>query len=202
MIRVEVVREKVRRLVGTTEALSRVLPESADALALDRDRRDLVAFRVYLLMQEAIDLAAHVIAEEGLGPAPSLREHFTIVAERGVVDAAIAQQLAAGVKVRNGDRTRLRGRRSGEAAGRSEAVAAAGAAVQRRDPRARREPLRRLTEFTQQALHRRPVRPRRSFGTSSSASTAMRVFILLCPRRRSEKWIGISTMRCPARAMR
>ena len=101
MIHVEVVREKVRRLLDTADALRRVLPESADALAVDRDRRDLVAFRVYLVMQEAVDLAAHLIAEEGFGPAPSLREHFTIVAERGVVDVALAQQLAAGVKVRN-----------------------------------------------------------------------------------------------------
>jgi uncharacterized protein YutE (UPF0331/DUF86 family) len=60
-----------------------------------------VSFRVYLAMQEAIDLASHVLADHGWGPASSLRDHFAILERRGVIAAALATPLADGVKVRN-----------------------------------------------------------------------------------------------------
>jgi len=78
-----------------------VLPADSAALAADKDRLDLVAFRVYLVMQEAVDLATHVIADHGWGPAGSLRDHFSMLASRGVLDAALANELSAGVKVQN-----------------------------------------------------------------------------------------------------
>jgi uncharacterized protein YutE (UPF0331/DUF86 family) len=52
-------------------------------------------------MQEAIDLAAHVIADQGWGPLPNLREHFTVLTTKGVLPAELGTRLAAGVKVRN-----------------------------------------------------------------------------------------------------
>lgn len=42
-----------------------------------------------------------MVADQGWGPAPSLREHFVILRERGVIDAATESSLGAGVKVRN-----------------------------------------------------------------------------------------------------
>ena len=50
MVRGELVREKARRLSETMAALGRVLPETSAALAADGDLRDLVAFRVYLVV--------------------------------------------------------------------------------------------------------------------------------------------------------
>ena len=101
MVRVDLVREKVRRLRRTSESLASCLPRDATQLGGDRDSLDLVSFRVYLAMQEAIDLAAHIIADQGWGPAPSLRDHFVILADKGVVDGALAASLADGIKVRN-----------------------------------------------------------------------------------------------------
>ena len=101
MVRPDLVREKARRLAETLSLLRRVLPGEAAALAADVDARDLVAFRVYLAVQQCIDLAAHILADEGWGPAPSLREHFTILAAHGVVDEGSANALSAAVKVRN-----------------------------------------------------------------------------------------------------
>lgn len=60
-----------------------------------------MSFRVFLVVQGAIDLAAHSIAERGLGPAPSLRDHFLILRDQGLLDHALAEQLAAAVRVRN-----------------------------------------------------------------------------------------------------
>ncbi len=70
-------------------------------MAADRDVLDLVSFRVYLVVQDAVDIAAHVIADEGWGPAPSLRDHFVILEQKGIVDAALVASLSSAVKVRN-----------------------------------------------------------------------------------------------------
>lgn len=101
MVVLDLVREKLRRIRGTQDALRGVMPDGAAGLEKDRDRLDLVAFRVYLLMQEAIDLASHVISDQGWGPAPSLREHFVILIEHQVIPAELGTRLAAGIKVRN-----------------------------------------------------------------------------------------------------
>ena len=66
-----------------------------------RDVRDLVSFRVYLVMQDAIDLCSHVIADQGWGPVPSLRDHFAVLADKGVLPSDLADRLSAGVKLRN-----------------------------------------------------------------------------------------------------
>ena len=100
MVQIELVRDKIRRLRETVAALRSALPAEAGSLT-GRDARDLVSFRVYLGVQEAIDVASHVIADEGWGPAPSLRDHFTILAARGVLEHELAETLAASVKIRN-----------------------------------------------------------------------------------------------------
>ncbi len=101
MIRASVAREKTRRLLHVVELLERSLPVDPAPLATDEDLLHLVAFRVYLGLQEAIDLASHVIADEGWGPVASLREHFDVLAARGVVAPATAGLLADAVKIRN-----------------------------------------------------------------------------------------------------
>ena len=101
MVRIEVVREKIRRLRATLEALNARLPSDADSMTSDRDVLDLVSFRVYLIVQDAVDIASHIIADEGWGPAPSLRDHFTILEEKKVVGTALAASLSSAVKVRN-----------------------------------------------------------------------------------------------------
>lgn len=100
MVRIELVRDKIRRLRDTVAALRDALPANHTGLS-NRDALDLVSFRVYLGLQEAIDLASHLIADEGWGPAPSLRDHFTILASQQVLEPGLAMTLASGVKVRN-----------------------------------------------------------------------------------------------------
>jgi uncharacterized protein YutE (UPF0331/DUF86 family) len=100
MVRIDLVRAKIGRLKDTVGALRGGLPP-AGATSASRDTIELASFRVYLGVQEAIDLCAHIIADQGWGPVPSLREHFTMLATKGVLEAELAAQLAAGVKVRN-----------------------------------------------------------------------------------------------------
>lgn len=101
MVRVDLVREKVRQVRATLALLAARLPADANALRADHDALDLVAFRVYLVMQHVVDIAAHVIADEGWGPAPSLRDHFAVLEQRGVLDAPLVAPLSSAIKVRN-----------------------------------------------------------------------------------------------------
>ena len=101
MVRLDLVRDKISRLRDTAAWLRACLPDQAAAMAASRDVRDLVSFRVYLVMQEAIDLCSHVIADQGWGPVASLRDHFIVMASKGVLPAELAVQLATAVKVRN-----------------------------------------------------------------------------------------------------
>lgn len=101
MVQVDLVRDKIRRLRETAAALATCLPSEASALESDRDARDLVAFRVYLALQEAVDLCAHIIADQGWGPAPNLRDHFVLLGDKGVIDKGIARTFSEGMKLRN-----------------------------------------------------------------------------------------------------
>ena len=101
MVQLEIVRQKVSRMRDTGLRLKACLPATSDTVANDPDVRDLVSFRVYLLVQDAIDICSHIIADQGWGPVPSLRDHFTFLSGKGVLPSGLAGQLAAAVKVRN-----------------------------------------------------------------------------------------------------
>ncbi len=100
-MQIDLVRQKIGRIRHVAELLSVGLPSQPEALVNDEDALHLVAFRVYLGLQEALDLASHLVADQGWGPAASLREHFEILARQGVLDARLAATLADGVKIRN-----------------------------------------------------------------------------------------------------
>jgi len=101
MVQLDLVRDKIARLRDTASALRSCLPGTASVMSANRDARDLVSFRVYLAVQEAIDLCSHVIADQGWGPVASLRDHFIVMESKGVLPAELAGRLATAVKVRN-----------------------------------------------------------------------------------------------------
>ncbi len=101
MVQLNLVRDKIVRLRDTAAALRSCLPGTATSMTTSRDVRDLVSFRVYLAVQEAIDLCSHVIADRGWGPVASLRDHFTLLGNKGVLPTELAGQSATAVKVRN-----------------------------------------------------------------------------------------------------
>ena len=52
-------------------------------------------------IQEAIDVAFHVSADEGFGIPASYAESFDLLARNGVIDAALATRLARAASLRN-----------------------------------------------------------------------------------------------------
>jgi uncharacterized protein YutE (UPF0331/DUF86 family) len=81
--------------------LQSVLPPTADAFAADRTTREIVTFNLFLALQETIALATYWLADEGAGVPATYGEAFTALADRGVIDGALAARLRAAVGLRN-----------------------------------------------------------------------------------------------------
>lgn len=65
------------------------------------DVEDITALNLQRAVQAAIDLAAHVVADEGYGVPSDSAEIFTLLEERSVLDADLARRLRKMVGFRN-----------------------------------------------------------------------------------------------------
>jgi len=93
-----------RKLAAMREHLDRVRrrrPERLDDLRTDVDRQDALAMSLLVVVQESLDLAFHLVTDEGWGMPASYAESFEILAQHGVLDAELAGALAAAARLRN-----------------------------------------------------------------------------------------------------
>lgn len=101
MVDLDLVAAKLAELGDRTARVRRHRPPSADALARDRDAIDLVSFNLMLSVQCCLDVASHLIADEGWPPARDLAGAFRRLHEQGVLDAATASALGRAAGLRN-----------------------------------------------------------------------------------------------------
>jgi uncharacterized protein YutE (UPF0331/DUF86 family) len=93
-----------RKLATLREHLARIRRRrtaTADELRDDVDRLDALSLSLLVVVQEAVDIAYHLASDEGWGAPASHREGFELLARHGVVDGALAAQLAIAAQVRN-----------------------------------------------------------------------------------------------------
>lgn len=93
-----------RKIAAIRDAVTRVrevLPPTADAFLADRTAREVVTLNLFLALQESIALAMHWLADEGADVPRAHGEAFTALADRGVIDPALAQRLRAAAGLRN-----------------------------------------------------------------------------------------------------
>jgi len=94
----------VRKVAMLREHLGRARrrrPPSPELLQSDVDLQDALALSLLVAIQEAVDIALHVAADEGWGVAASYAEAFEMLAAHGVIDAGHARELGATAAVRN-----------------------------------------------------------------------------------------------------
>jgi uncharacterized protein YutE (UPF0331/DUF86 family) len=101
MVRPDVAAKKIARATAWLEDADAILSQSRDAFMSDRQGRDLAAFYLFLAIQECIDLAAHWIADSGWTPPETASSTFDVLAERGVIDAELADGMRAAAGLRN-----------------------------------------------------------------------------------------------------
>jgi uncharacterized protein YutE (UPF0331/DUF86 family) len=67
----------------------------------DKILQDALAMSLLVALQEAVDIAFHMIADEGWGIARSYADGFSTLAEHGVLSAELAHELGNVARLRN-----------------------------------------------------------------------------------------------------
>ena len=67
----------------------------------DLDRQDVVSFNLYLAVENCIDIAAHIISENGWGVPGSASEMFYLLEDRGILDPELTERMIKAVGLRN-----------------------------------------------------------------------------------------------------
>jgi uncharacterized protein YutE (UPF0331/DUF86 family) len=98
---VELILQKIARLREQVELVRVRRPAAPDVLAADTVLRDALALALLVAVQEAIDIAYHVIADEGWGAPDSHAAAFSALHAHGVLDEDLATRVASVARVRN-----------------------------------------------------------------------------------------------------
>jgi uncharacterized protein YutE (UPF0331/DUF86 family) len=94
----------LRKLAVLEEHLGRAArrrPPSLDALKNDDLLQDALAMSLLVAIQEAIDVAFHIVADEGWGLPASNAEAFDRLAQHSVIDQDLAARMAGATGLRN-----------------------------------------------------------------------------------------------------
>jgi uncharacterized protein YutE (UPF0331/DUF86 family) len=87
----------IQRCLKRIEQVTSLNPETLD----DLDTQEIFILNLQRAVQSSIDLAAHVIADEGLGIPSELREHFDLLEQAGVINKDQVKRLRKMVGFRN-----------------------------------------------------------------------------------------------------
>ena len=72
-----------------------------NAFLADLDRQEIVVFNFQMALQNYIDIASHIISEQGLGMPGSTNELFYMLEENGYIDRALTEKMVKAVGFRN-----------------------------------------------------------------------------------------------------
>lgn len=67
----------------------------------DIDRQESILFNLQMAVQNCIDIAAHIISEEGFGVPGSTNEMFYLMEENGYLDSELTEKMVKAVGFRN-----------------------------------------------------------------------------------------------------
>jgi uncharacterized protein YutE (UPF0331/DUF86 family) len=93
LAKVAVIQRCMRRIKESTEL---------DPSALENiDKQDIFVLNLQRAVQAAIDLAAHIVASEGLGLPDSIKDNFKLIKDAGIISEGIALKMEAMSGFRN-----------------------------------------------------------------------------------------------------
>lgn len=99
MVDAEIVAAKLSDLEHRLERVVQFCPEHVEEL--EQDRFELLSFNLMLGIQACLDIASHLIADEGWRPATTLAESFARLEEKGVLESKTARDLQKAAGLRN-----------------------------------------------------------------------------------------------------
>jgi len=87
----------IQKCLRRIKEVTGLFPERLD----DLDVQDIFVLNLQRAIQSAIDLAAHIVAFEGLGISDTIRGHFVLLENAKVITKALSQKMQSMVGFRN-----------------------------------------------------------------------------------------------------
>ena len=97
----EVVEQKLESLRHCLQRIEAKCPADAQTLATDPDLQDIVALNLSRAVQVCVDIGAHLISGMDVPPPDTMGQTFDLLAQAGVLTAALAGSLTKAVGFRN-----------------------------------------------------------------------------------------------------
>ena len=88
----------IQRCLNRVEKVTELNPDSLDN---NLDVQDIFVLNVQRAVQATLDLAAHIVADEGLGVPQELRENFDLLERNGILNRELSGRLRKMVGFRN-----------------------------------------------------------------------------------------------------
>lgn len=92
---------KIGRIERSLRRIECKRPASLQSFANDQDCQDIVLFNLIQALQGCIDLAAHIVSDEGFGMVGSTNEFFYLLQEQGIIPADLTEKMVRAVGFRN-----------------------------------------------------------------------------------------------------
>ena len=97
----EVVEQKLESLRHCLRRIEVKCPADAQTLATDPDLQDIVSLNLSRAVQVCVDIGAHLISGMEVPPPDTMGQTFDLLAQAGVLTAALANNLKKAVGFRN-----------------------------------------------------------------------------------------------------
>jgi uncharacterized protein YutE (UPF0331/DUF86 family) len=101
MIDKEIILSKADRVNRHVKRLKEKRPATLQEFLSALDLQDIILFNLQMAIQNCIDMASHVISDEGLGMPGSTNEMFYALQENGYISQELAEKMVAAVGFRN-----------------------------------------------------------------------------------------------------
>ncbi len=74
---------------------------SVEEFVIDEDNQDIVLFNLMQAIQGCVDMAAHIVSDEGYGMAGSMNDFFYLLRGRNIITDELQEKLIRAVGFRN-----------------------------------------------------------------------------------------------------
>ncbi len=101
MVDSHLVEQRLAAIRDRLDRIARMTPADRAAFLADRTAQEIVAFNLFVAFQDALDLAAHLIADRDLELPATAREHFEVLGRAGLLSPAVASAMAGCAGLRN-----------------------------------------------------------------------------------------------------
>lgn len=94
----------VAKIAAIEKCLGKVKEKRSASVAefmINEDSQDIVLFNLMQAIQGCVDLAAHIVSDEGYGMAGSMNEFFYLLSGRNIISAELQEKLINAVGFRN-----------------------------------------------------------------------------------------------------